>query len=48
MKSHHRRADFFFMIIIIFGKKGIMGSPACGRDVFAEQGSVGLLEPHDG
>lgn len=41
MESHHGREDFF-MMIIIFGKKGIMVSPACGRDVLAEHGSVAL------
>lgn len=40
MKSH-KRVEFFKMIITIFGKKVIMGSPACGRDVLAEHGSVG-------
>lgn len=44
MKSHHRRVELvFLMIIIILGKKVIMGGPACGRDILAEHGSVGAV-----
>lgn len=38
MKSHHRSAEFFFFLIFV--KKVIMGSPACGTDVLAEYSSA--------